>query len=749
MNRRAYAGILTSICLALSIGFLTSCTSTVKTPPAPTVVITATSGTPQSAMVGAAFVPLVATVTTNGTATPGASVTFTAPGSDPTGTFVNSTNTETDTTDANGVATSSVFTASMVAGAYTVTASVAGTQTPANFNLTNTAGPPSQVIVSSGSPQYAIGGAAFAAPLVATVEDSDGNPLTGVSVTFTAPASGASGMFATSTNTETDVTDASGNATSSVFTSNTTPGAVTVAATATGTTPANFILNITTALALADGNYVFSLAGSDTFTGGFPYFVSGVVNIAGGFIIAGEQDFIDLNTAQNDMINPIGSSVATSADGNFILTLNTCNQADCTTTDTAVGVGGLETMNGTFLPLNANRAFITEFDLSASASGELDLQNATAAAATPANGYAFGLNGLDTNGAAQLAIGGVINVDGPGTISGTGSIFDANDGGSVFTGESLATSTVSVPDALGRVTFTLNPATDFLQIILVGYIVDSGHIRLVETNDDNVGTLGGTAFGQGANTGAFAATLPPGTSYVVSMNGIDTAGFLQTVGLVTANSDGSVSGFVDFNDLSGSEPVIPDPVTAPPSYTVDPTGRVTITGLADNATPPVADFNLQLYLDGNGNAIAITLDANDTIGGVGYLQSGGGGFGTGSFNGAYAMGVTGWDGGTTVDDNFIQNEFDAAGPASAGGGNISGAVDLNWLFTGTFPDSTFTGTYTAASNGVFTDGLTGLDLLNGPGNPGLFDYYLIDATGDSFLIETDTNQLTQGYFFQQ
>jgi hypothetical protein len=745
MNRRAYAGILTSICLALSIGFLTSCTSTVKTPPAPTVVIAATSGTPQSALVGAAFAaPLVATVTTNGTATPGVAVTFTAPGSDPTGTFATSTtNTETDTTDTNGVATSSVFTASMVAGAYTVTASVAGTQTPANFNLTNTAGPPSQVVPSSGSSQYAVGGAPFATPLVATVEDSDGNPLTGVSVTFTAPASGASGTFASnSTNTETDVTDANGNATSSIFTSNTTAGAFTVTATATGATAGNFSLTNTTALALADGNYVFSLAGSDTFTGGFPYFVSGVVNIAGGLIAGGEQDFIDAGFAQNDMINPIGSSLATTPDGNFILTLSTCNQTDCTTTDTNIGAGGLEIINGTFLPLNANRAFITEFDASASASGEFDLQNATAAAATPAAGYAFGLNGLDTDGEAQLAIGGVINVDGSGTISGTGSIFDANDGGAVFTGESLAASTVSAPDAFGRVTFTLNSAADFLQIVLEGYIVDSGHIRLVETNDDYVGTLGGTAFSQGLNTGAFAATLPTGTSYVVSMNGTDTAGLLQTVGLVTANADGSVSGFVDFNDLSGSQPVSPDPVTAPPSYTVDPTGRVTITGLADSTTAPVADFNLQLYLDGNGNAIAITLDANDTIGGVGFLQSGGGGFGTGSFNGAYAMGATGWD-------QSLFGEFDAAGPVTAGGGNIAGFVDLNWLFTGTFPDSTLTGTYTASSNGVFTDGLTGLDLTVGPSNPGAFDYYLIDATGDSFLIETDTNQLTQGYFFQQ
>ena len=59
-----------------------------------------------------------------------------------------------------------------------------------------------------------------------------GNPVSGVTVTFTPPASGASGTFAGGVNTA--VTNGSGLATSAVFTANTTAGAYNVAASAAG-----------------------------------------------------------------------------------------------------------------------------------------------------------------------------------------------------------------------------------------------------------------------------------------------------------------------------------------------------------------------------------------------------------------------------------------------------------------------------------------------------------------------------------
>src|SRR5262249_2867678 len=95
-----------------------------------------------------------------------------------------------------GKNTSAVFTANLTVGSYTVTATVSGIAAPANFSLTNTAGPACTIASTSGTPQSATIGAAFSALLVATVKDSGGNSVSGVIVTFSAPSSGASGTFA-------------------------------------------------------------------------------------------------------------------------------------------------------------------------------------------------------------------------------------------------------------------------------------------------------------------------------------------------------------------------------------------------------------------------------------------------------------------------------------------------------------------------------------------------------------------------
>src|SRR5208282_690522 len=193
MSRQAYAGILGLMTLALV--FLTSCNSSNFNTPAET--ITATSGTPQSTAVNTQFgAQLVATVMMGGSPVNGAFVIFTAPATGASGTFANGTNSETDTTNASGVVTSTMFTANGTLGADTVTASVAGVTATTNFNLTNSSGPAASITATSGSLQSASVSTAFGAPLVATVVDSNQYPVTGATVTFAAPATGASGAFA-------------------------------------------------------------------------------------------------------------------------------------------------------------------------------------------------------------------------------------------------------------------------------------------------------------------------------------------------------------------------------------------------------------------------------------------------------------------------------------------------------------------------------------------------------------------------
>jgi hypothetical protein len=760
--RKSHLNFLALILLALvfsTLAFLTGCGSSSSPPPPPppppVVLIAATSGTPQSATVGAAFAaPLVATVTSGGSSASGVMVTFTAPTTGATGSFAGGVNAAA--TNSSGVATSAVFTAGTTAGAYAVTASVSGASTPASYSLTNNAGPPATITATSGTSQGAALGGVFAAPLVATVVDGDSNPVSGVPVTFIAPASGASGTFASNgTARETDTTNASGVATSSAFTANAAVGSYVVTAAVTGiSTAAAF--SLANAVTLQAGSYTFWLSGTDS--NNSPYSVAGAFAVdSTGTITGGEQDFVDYYYLLKQ--DSLTGTTAVTPDGNLQITLNTGDVCIGPGADITCGQSGSTSAgNGqeilsltlTSLPSSTtSSARITEFDSWATAGGQLEAQSAPAA--TPLGGYAFSVGGLDGNQPGlPLGIGGVIDVDSSGNISGSNgsSVFDENDGGTLLQAQSFSPSTVdSVPDAFGRVTFTLNPsaASGVQQIVLVAYFVNSTHLRLVEGADALGGTTGGQAFAQ-TGTGTFSTASFQGSSYVLQTGGSDNSadGVLQLAGVLTGNADGAtVSGNISFNDLTSFTPQ-GGAAIASGTYTVDASGRVTLIGLTDNAT---FSYNVQIYLDGNGNARVLSMDSHDEF--VGLSNQRKGSLSASTFSGTYAMGVIG------VDPTSF-NEIDAVGPVAADGvGSLPGLVDLNWIFSPS-PGPTFTdapvspATFAAtATPGIFAGNVTGLDVTNcqvyTPGGVGCtadaFTYYLVNA-GTVVGIENDANQLT-------
>jgi glycosyl hydrolase family 114/Kelch motif protein len=249
--------------------------------------ISATGGTPQSATVNTAFAsPLVATVKdSGGSPVSGVTVTFATPTSGASGTFAGGVNTAT--TNASGVATSAAFTANATAGSYTVTASVAGVSMSASFALTNKVGSPASVTATGGTPQSATVNTAFASPLAVTVKDSGGNLLSGVTVNFAAPGSGASGTFAGGVNTAT--TNASGVATSAAFTANATAGSYTVTASvASVSTSANFALTNNAA------------SGQNTFTTLVPLSYVTTAGTTGGQPVATSIDLLDESSTASD-----------------------------------------------------------------------------------------------------------------------------------------------------------------------------------------------------------------------------------------------------------------------------------------------------------------------------------------------------------------------------------------------------------------------------------------------------------------
>jgi Zn-dependent metalloprotease len=101
-------------------------------------------------------------------------------------------------------------------------------------------GSAAKFIIQDGDNQGAGVGSALALPLRVAVVDSLGSPVQGASVTFTAPASGPSGIFANHTNTETVGTGAEGIATSSAFTVNQQPGNYIITSFLSGFTPLEF-----------------------------------------------------------------------------------------------------------------------------------------------------------------------------------------------------------------------------------------------------------------------------------------------------------------------------------------------------------------------------------------------------------------------------------------------------------------------------------------------------------------------------
>ena len=139
----------------------------------------------------------------------------------------------TQNTDANGVATFSNLSIAL-ASAYQLQASAAGTASATSNPFKIVAGVPAAILPTGGASQSAFVMTVFGAPLQATVTDAAGNPIAGVPVVFTAPASGASGTMGGQL-TVTATTDAQGRA-SAVLTANSIAGSYNVVASSTAVT---------------------------------------------------------------------------------------------------------------------------------------------------------------------------------------------------------------------------------------------------------------------------------------------------------------------------------------------------------------------------------------------------------------------------------------------------------------------------------------------------------------------------------
>ena len=469
------------------------------------------------------------------------------------------------------------------------------------------------------------------------------------------------------------------------------PASVTITATSvtdsTKKVSASVTITAPSGPVLADGNYLFHLSGTDS---NGPYTVAGVFTIAAGVITGGEQDFSDPNAGYTDNLNAKTSSVNTTGK-NIQVVLDTGN--------TAIGVNGVETLRGTVV--SATRVLLSEYDITAAGTGSLDLQTGTAA---PAAGYAFAISGNDTNGN-PLSIGGILNFSNT-TLVTSGSVFDLSvfnssiNSAVVQTNESFQSGSVTTPDAFGRVVITLTPlvATGIPTIALAGYIAGPNRIELVEsgqTGDALNANTGGTALGQGANTGKFSLTSASvlNQSYAQGSGGVDPNGAVVFSGAFGLAMNGILTGVLAVNDLTNI-----GAWTMGGSYAVDPTGRITVSVnslTSGTAAPPATALTYELYLDGNGNAMVMGADTFQTSQGIAFEQ------GSSTLAGNYALSGQG-----AVATSGGGVPWSAVGPVAVSSGNVSGYTDFTLLTIQPMQNVALSGTVNT-SNGTLT--LAGLN----------------------------------------
>jgi hypothetical protein len=647
--------------------------------------------------------PLVATVTTGGVPTSGVVVTFTAPASGASGAFAGGANTTTATTNASGVATSSIFTANATTGTYTVTATAAGASTPANFILTNTAAATEIITATSGTPQSAVINTAFAAPLVATVT-TGGSPTSGVLVTFTAPSTLPSGTFAGGSATATATTDVNGLATSPVFTADGTTGGYTVTATVAGVAiPATF--SLTNSPAPVE---------TITATSGTPQ--NTLINTA---FAAPLVATVTTGGSPDSGVVVTFTAPASGASGTFAGGSNTTT---ATTNASGVATSPVFTANGT----------TGTYTVAATVTGVSTPANFILTNTTGTNTYVFYLSGQESFGPDFYALAGAVQINSKGSV--VAGEQDYNDGGLGFaspepSGDKITGGTLSINATTGQGTLTLqtnnnNLGVNGLETLGVQF-VNSNHALIIEF--DGVATSSGSMDLQ---------TLPSALSggYAFTFAGEDTGQGPVEFGGVFSITGGTTleNGLVDTNDfgavttgvaLSGTLSAIGS------SGAFDSFGRGTINSNLNYGGSPIV---LNYYVVVPEALRIIDVDTGDSAVGSAFGQ---GVNATGSNNSSLGTSLFALNG-SPYPPNYAAIGMFSTSNTSNSVADFSGFGDDSELSTLQTIAAAISGTYSIASNGYGNLTIASGDL----GDVSMLGIYMTDPN----LNLADPNNTTSG-----
>jgi hypothetical protein len=213
----------------------------------------------------------------------------------------------------------------------------------------------------SGTPQNAVTGTAFAAPLQAIAKDANSNPVSGVTVTFTAPSSGASGSFqgvsgcSSPCTSATVTTNSSGIATAPGLVANGTSGTYTVTATS-ASAPGSLSFTLTnlastpssvsvTPSAASGTSQVFTAVYSDTAGASA---LAGELFLINSGINGGGACYVQIYSGGIYLVNDVGSGVGGPLTGSGTLSNSQCTLNGAGSGVTSAGNNVTATISITF-----------------------------------------------------------------------------------------------------------------------------------------------------------------------------------------------------------------------------------------------------------------------------------------------------------------------------------------------------------------------------------------------------------------
>ena len=422
-----------------------------------------------------------------------------------------------------------------------------------------------------------------------------------------------------------------------------------------------------------NGNYAFLFTGFDDASGTQVALVGSFLADGKGKITAGIED-------EN---NPSGSMLGVAFAGTYNI------GSDNRGAFTIVTANGLRTYS---LVLNsisneiARQARFVEFDDSNGTngrrgSGVFRQQDVTAFSQSKISGpYAFGFEGQDATGNRE-AMAGSFHADGSGLIS--SGVADLNIAGN--TTNPTLTGNYAVPTAAsGRTAITLN-LQGSASVHMSGYLVSAVELLVMTTDSiPSEGLMSGTILSQSSTSFQNNSLNAPAVYYQLGVNpSAQPAQSVAEVGLLVPDGNGKLS--VELDDQNGGASAKDQTFTT--TYSVQPTGRVTIgSWRGDASSPPrllyLVDLNKAFFLD------------TSTSGGFGFVegQSGvpAGGFSNGSFSGAFSA--------ATISPS-VSGNLNGTGQATLDGAGSFSQLTNASTTAGWFVDQNIEGTYSIKVQG--------------------------------------------------